>query len=314
MIISVTLNPAVDEEYLVPEFHPGGWFRASNIERSAGGRGINVSTTLSQMGYESAAMGFLAGFNGEYIRDVLRKARVTTNFVHVPGETRNDVYIVDGVGHVETGIVELGPYIPEESLARFMTNYERMLHRADLVCMGGSLPPGVPQDIYRDLVRLARGRGVPTFIDASGSALMAALEASPTLAKVDDRFGSRIAGVQLTSLDSVIEAVSKLHDQGVEYAVVPYRTNGELFFTPEGIFLAEIDRREIISRFGMADALIAGLIIGHMESMNAENRIRFAMACAISAGSHMGKGIRGGRDAVKGYMERVHLEKLEVRS
>ena len=90
MIVTVTLNPAVDEEYLVPEFRPGSWFRASQVNRSAGGKGINVSILLRQMGYDSAALGFLAGYNGEYIRDALRRERVTTNFVHVRGETRTN--------------------------------------------------------------------------------------------------------------------------------------------------------------------------------------------------------------------------------
>ncbi len=84
MILTVTLNPAVDEEYVVPEFRPGGWFRATKSSRSPGGKGINVSTLLAQFGYTSTAMGFLAGFNGEYIRNALRASRITTDFVHIP--------------------------------------------------------------------------------------------------------------------------------------------------------------------------------------------------------------------------------------
>lgn len=136
MIITVTLNPAVDEEYVVPEFRPGGWFRASETNRSAGGKGVNVSLILSQLGYSSAAMGFLAGFNGEFIRDELRKKRITTNFVHVRGETRTNVYIVDEIGHVETGVTESGPYVSEGALGRFLNNYDRMLTRAKFVYMG----------------------------------------------------------------------------------------------------------------------------------------------------------------------------------
>lgn len=140
-VMTVTMNPAIDIQYAVPDFSPGRWFQASEADRSAGGKGVNVSIILQQLGYESAAMGFLAGFCGEYVRDTLRRLKLTTNFVNVIGESRTNVYIVDEVGRIETGVTEPGPYISDEPLGRFMKNYERMLSRARLVYLGGSLPP-----------------------------------------------------------------------------------------------------------------------------------------------------------------------------
>ena len=93
MIVTVTLNPSVDEEYLLDEIVLGSWSRANSTLRMPGGRGINVALMLTQLGYSAVAMGFLAGFNGEYIRDALRRANVTTNFVHIQGETRTNVYL-----------------------------------------------------------------------------------------------------------------------------------------------------------------------------------------------------------------------------
>jgi 1-phosphofructokinase family hexose kinase len=310
VIITVTLNPAVDEEYVVPEFRPGGWFRTSSTDRSPGGKGINVSLLLAQLGYTSAAMGFLAGFNGEYIRDVLRRKRITTNFVHVRGETRTNVYIVDEIGHVETGIAESGPYIPEGAVSRFLANFDRMLARARLIVIGGSLPPGVPLDFYRELISRAKSREIPTLVDAAGPPFMEALEAGPTFAKIDHRFMSRMAGVALTSLDNLIEVVSKVHDQGVEWAVTSYRTYGEVFFTPEGIYLAEYERKGLVSLFGADDALIAGLVVAREEGMNVEEAVRFATACAWEDTLHFEKGIRD-RETVEGHMEKVEIQKLE---
>ena len=310
MIVTVTLNPAVDEGYLLPEFHPGGWFRSDRrVERTPGGRGINVSMTLQQLGYENAAMGFLAGFNGEYVRDALRRAHITTNFVHVSGETRTNVYIVDEIGHIETGLAELGPYIPEEALARFFSNYERMLHRCSMVCLGGSLPPGVPQDIYRDLVNRAKDRNIATFVDAEGPALMAVLEAVPTVVKVDHRYMSRVAGIATTSLDKVIEIVSRVHEKGVDYALTSYRTYGYVFHTPQGVFLEEMDRKGVVSLFGSSEALMAGLVVARAERMPVDETLRFAMACAQEDSFHVEKGVRGRRE-VEAIMDQVHLEKL----
>lgn len=309
MIVTVTLNPAVDEEFLVPEFRPGKWFRTSHVNRSPGGKGINVSYMLSQTGYQSVAMGFLAGFNGEYVRDALRRLRITTNFVHVPGETRSNVYVVDEIGHVETGIAECGPYVPEEALARFIANYDRMLGRARLVIMGGSLPPGVPQDIYRDLVVRAKSRGIPTLLDAAGPPLMAAIEGGPTFARIDHRFMARVAGVSLTSLDNLIEVVSRVHDYGVEWAVASYRSYGAVFFSPDGIFLAEFERRGLVSLFGADDALVTGFVIAREENMDTESTIRFAAACAWEDSLHVEKGLRN-RAEIEKLAPLVKVDKL----
>lgn len=309
MIVTVTLNPAVDEEFVVSEFRPGGWFRSRNANRSPGGKGINVSLLLSQLGYETAAMGFLAGFNGGYIRDVLRKEHITTNFVHVKGETRTNVYIVDETGKMETGISETGPYVPEEAYERFMKNYDRMLKRARLIVLGGSLPPGVPQDAYACLIRSAKDMGVPVWIDAAGAPLMSGLEAVPSLAKIDHRFMSKVSGISLTSLDNLIEVLTNLHEQGIEWSITSYHTYGDLFFTPEGIFLATAGRKDVVSLFGASDALMAGMIVAREENMTVEESIRFSLACGWEDATHVEKGISS-RKAVEEKMNLVQVEKL----
>ena len=126
MILTVTLNPAVDEEYIIPELRPGGWLRATSRISSPGGKGINISTILAQFGYPSAATGFLAGMKGEYIRSVLRSYRITTNFVHIPGENRTNVYIIDEAGNLETSISEAGPTVSPEAVDRLRKVYGRI--------------------------------------------------------------------------------------------------------------------------------------------------------------------------------------------
>ena len=281
MILTVTMNPAVDEEYFLSEFHAGSWFRASKVVRSAGGKGINVSVILAQLGYESAAMGFLAGYNGEYIRDELRKHQITTNFVHVPEETRTNVFIVDQTGNLETGIAEPGPYVSEEALERFLINYKRMLGRANFVFIGGSLPPGVPQDIYRELVKLAKEGGNEVFVDAAGVTLTAALDAKPTFAKIDRRYVSRVSTKPFVSLDGIIDLFNQAHAHGVTCCLTSYRSYGEVFSLPGGVYLAEIEREGVVSMLGAGEALMAGFIVGKKENMSEEERVRFAMACGL---------------------------------
>ena len=309
MILTVTLNPAVDEEYFVPEFRPGGWFRTTKSSRSPGGKGINISMLLSQYGYTSTATGFLAGFNGEYIREVMRKNRIPTNFVHVQGETRTNMYVIDETGNVETGISEKGPHIPPEAVDRLRKVYARILPRTRMVVMGGSIPPGVPEEIFGEFIALAKEHSIPTVVDAAGPPLLSALDAGPTILKLDHRFMSKILGTSLSSLDFLIDEVSKFHARGVEWAVASYRTYGDVFFSPEGIYLALADRKSVRSIFTASDALLAGFIVAHEEKMSVEDAIRFSMASAWESAAHTGKGIRD-RAAVEEYIPKVELEKL----
>lgn len=309
MILTVTLNPAVDEEYVVPEFRPGGWFRASQVNRSPGGKGINVSIILKQMGVDSVAMGFLGGYNGGYIRDQLAKLGISTSFVHLRGETRTTTYVVDEIGRVETGIVEAGPYVPESALARFLKAYYRMLGRCSSVMIGGSLPPGVPQDIYRDLVHMASVRGKDVFVDASSGALLSAVDGGPKVVKVDHRFMSMVMDVPLLSLDNLKSVAAKLHDEGVPWVVTSYRGYGDLFSTPQGVYIGEVPKSRVVSLFGAGDALMAGLVLAFQEGMGTEDSIRFAMGCALEDSLHLEKGVQS-REAVDEAARNVKVTRV----
>jgi len=175
--------------------------------------------------------------------------------------------------------------------------------------LGGSLPPGIPQDFYCELIRIARQRDIPTFLDAAGAPLLAALDEGPTYAKVDQRFMAAYEGVALNSLDNLIEAVTRVHSLGVEWVIASYRTYGNVFFTPEGIFLAEFDRKGIVSLFGSGESLVAGLLLSGREGMGTKERILFGMAAALENALHVEKGVRD-RSSVEKLISRIRFEKL----
>ena len=311
MIVTVTLNPAVDEEYLMPHFASGQWTRSLSSQRTPGGSGVNVALMLQQMGYETAAMGFLAGFNGDYIRDALRRAGITTNFVHVPGETRTNVNIIDTATESETCIVEEGPKIDAEAVRFFLANYSQMLNRASAVVLGGSLPPGVPVDFYRDLCLGAREAGLPVYVNAVGPELMGALAGDPLYANVDHRFlmgtGSRIDD----SVEAQKRAVSEVRALGVRWAVASCQVGGEVFSTPAGIWLANCrEKMETRSLFTFDDAITAGIVTATLEGMEVQDAVKFAMACALEDSSHSMKGVRS-RRAVEDRVESVSLRRLD---
>lgn len=311
MIITVTLNPAVDEEYLVDALVPGKWTRANQTLRMPGGRGINVALMLTQLGYNAVAMGFLAGFNGEYIRDALRRANVSTNFVHIQGETRTNVYISTAKGLDGTSVYEKGPVVDEEACRRFMMNYKRMLNRASAVMLGGALPLGVPKEIYKELSAMAKEAGLPVYIDAYGSAFLMALETQPRLAKIPDTRIEELAGEPLTSLGPYIKAAKKVYNMGIHWSLLAYTDYCTVFATPQGVYLGRIqNEKSAASFFNTRDARMTGIIIADAEGMNTEDSIRFAMACAALNSTHLDKNLIG-REAINSYMDKVSVEKVE---
>ena len=309
MIVTVTPNPAIDEAYFVPEFRPGRWFRASSVERTPGGRGINVSLVLRELGYSSVATGFVAGYTGDFIRDNLLNLGITTNFIKIKGENRTNTYVVDELGGVETGLTDIGPKVSPGQVERFFADFDRLMKRTDCVVMGGSIPPGVPNDFFRQIIERARLRNTSVFLDAFGPPLEEALLAQPTVVKIDQRFMNSIGGIPLSSIDNLLLISKKIFDQGVDWIITSYFNNCSLFYTPRGVFMAEIPRREIVSVFGAGDSLMAGMAVARQEGMDVQETIRFAMGCVLADVQHVKKGIPS-RALVEASMPRVQIDKI----
>jgi 1-phosphofructokinase len=279
MIITITPNPAIDEVYTVSNFRPGRWFRASGVGRSPGGRGINVSIILKQLGYDSITAGFLAGHTGSYIRDEMLTRGISTNFVNIKGESRSNTFILDDAGSVETLITDSGPYVDEDARKRFFWNLERLLPRATAVQMGGSLPPGLPDDFFKDAIDMARRRNIPVFVESFGGPLDRAIEALPNVVKIDQRFMKKVRDVSLSALDFLMDISKTIFDEGVDWIVTSYFNRSNVFYTTKGCFMAEIDVENAVTFRAAGDSLTAGMIIARAERMGIEDTIRFSMAC-----------------------------------
>ncbi|MDR3331630.1 MAG: PfkB family carbohydrate kinase [Synergistaceae bacterium] len=309
MMITITPNPAMDELYTVEEFRPGRWFRASGVERSPGGRGVNVSIMLKQLGYDSVATGFLAGHTGSYILDSLLSMGISTNFVNIKGENRTNTFIRDGTGGVETVVTDTGPTVFEDAQKRFFWNLERLLPRATAVQMGGSLPPGVPDNLFKEAIDRIKRRNIPVYIDSFGAPLDLAIEALPTVVKIDHRFMNTIRNISLSALDHLMDISKKIFDEGVDWIVTSYFNRSNVFCTTKGYFMAEIDTENAVSFRASSDALMAGMMIARAERMGIEDTIRFAMAC-VRESIYSPETSVISRDAVEKSMAAVTIQKL----
>jgi fructose-1-phosphate kinase PfkB-like protein len=194
-------------------------------------------------------------------------------------------------------IAEEGPQVGGLAFGRFLRAYERILKRCSFVAMGGSVPPGIDEGVYGDLTGRARRAGVPVLLDASGTLLERGIQAGPTIVKADHRFVSEVLGVPLTTLENLRNLTERIAAQGIPWVVVNYRQYGDLFVTPSGTFLAEIGSEGVLSLFNAGDALLAGLLIALEEKMDAEEAVRFSMACAWANSVHVAEGIRSRREA-----------------
>ena len=181
MIVTVTLNPALDLTYDVAALVPHGTHRVATVHERPGGKGLNVARVLHRLGEPVLATGLLGGPTGARVAGLLTAEGVPSSFVEIAGETRRTVAVVDPGD--ATGFWEPGPAITPPEWAAFVSHFRSLLPRADVVTLSGSLPPGLPADAYADLIALARANNVPTILDASGPALAAGLRARPSIIK-----------------------------------------------------------------------------------------------------------------------------------
>lgn len=309
MIVTVTPNPAEDVVYTANEFRPGRSFHARDAKRIPGGSGVTVSVILRQLGYESAAMGFLAGHSGAFIRDELLSQGITTNFVNIRGETRTNTFIHDGVDGPETMLYGVGPEVGKNMQERFFWKLDRLLLRASALYIGGSLPPGVSDDFFRRAVDAARRINIPVFVSAYGDPMENALEALPTVAKLDRRATTDARAISQSALDHIIEKVQKVFDDGVDWVIASYFNRSNIFCTTKGLFMGSIDLSRFRTSRSANAALMAGLIIAREEMMGVEETIRFAMACVQEAVWWPEMGVPG-RAAVEASLSAVKVQKL----
>jgi 1-phosphofructokinase family hexose kinase len=321
MLLTVTLNPAVDVDFIVNGLRPGGRYRAGVSRRSPGGAGINVSIVLNRLGFSSVAMGFLAGFNGQYILDALRREKVFSHFVHTRGETRINVCVTDpGVcaaesasdsnpAGPETRLYELGVEIPEPDRRAFLRNYERILRRAGKVVIGGSLPPGIDASFCVSLVRLAKNNSIPAILYPGEGDLDILLEETPAIVQLSSLELCRGTDCTQDECDAFMSRAGTLRREGAEWVVMPLCRGKVIFSSQKGAWIAESPPDEMMYMYAADNALLAGLIAATEEDASPEEMMRFSAACRWECATHPEKFPRD-RACVENLMPRVRLTKI----
>ncbi|MFG2294069.1 1-phosphofructokinase family hexose kinase [Streptomyces sp. NPDC048603] len=275
MILTVTLNTALDLTYRVPRLTPHSSHRVSEVRERPGGKGVNVARVLAALGHEVTVTGFAGGPAGEALRGAL-DGGVRDELVGCAGNTRRTVAVVDAASGDTTQFNEPGPLISPAEWSGFLTRYDELLRGAAAVALCGSLPPGVPVGAYAALVRQARAAGVPVLLDTSGEALRRGVAARPDLIKPNT---AELA--ELTGARDPLPAALAARRRGAHAVVASLGPGGLLAATPEGIWQAAPPRALAGNPTGAGDSAVAGLLSGLAERLDWPERL--ARAVALSA-------------------------------
>lgn len=279
MIITVTLNLALDVTYQVPGVHWDGVNRVGAVHRRAGGKGVNVARVLAALGRDVLVTGLAGGPTGRAIEADLAAARLPAELYAIAGESRTTLAVSDTSASRRTALFnEPGPEVTPAELAGFLGHYDSLLTGADAVVLSGSLPRGLPADTYATLAAVAAGRGVPAIVDADGDALRHAPEGRPAILKPNaEELARAVPG------GTPAEGAQALRGRGADAVVVSMGADGLLAVTGEGTFAARMPYTVRGNPTGAGDSLVAGLALGLVEPGPWPERLRRAAALGAAA-------------------------------
>lgn len=280
MILTVSLNPAVDRTCRLKRLAPGEVNRMDAAESVAGGKAVNVTRVLRQFHIPVAAAGFLGGAGGTLIEETLEKLGVECHFTEIAGETRTNTNVLEEDGRV-TELLEPGPAVTQKELGNFLKQFTGCLERCELAVLSGSLPAGVCDDFYGKLVELCHLAGCRVILDASGEALKKGIAAGPDIVKPNRRELEYLAGKSLESRDEIVKEAERLLAAGVGRVVVSLGKEGLVWVEGERAYFHAAHSVRTVNTVGCGDTVVASLCMSELEREDPGTAL--ARAAAMSA-------------------------------
>ncbi len=276
MIYTVTFNPALDYIVHTDRIQMGNINKINREQIFAGGKGINVSIVLKNLGIDSIATGFIAGFTGNEIDRQLVERGVATRFIRLPaGTSRINIKLKN---EFETEINGTGPEVTREAIDEFK-NQMNMLRDGDYLVISGSTPTLVREDVYGCILRDLQGRGVNVFLDATGSLLKNALQYRPFLIKPNKNELEELFDVTLYHQKDIIEYAGRLKELGARNVLVSLGADGAVLLAEDGkVYERKAPDGRAINSVGAGDSMVAGFLAGYMNSGNYEDALKLGIA------------------------------------
>lgn len=300
-VVTVTLNPAIDETLTVDSFFVGSINRIHHKETDLGGKGINVSRALARLGIPTVATGFIGEVNASKFISTLENEGVATDFIRCPGETRTNIKIVDQSANIVTELNDTGFTVPSSALEVLWDQMNRLPDRVKWIVLSGSIPPGVPETIYNDLIHLLKKKGKYVLLDTSGKALREGISASPHAVKPNEEELQQL----MAETESLSDRLERLHRTGILYVFLSLGARGAIGSTPDGQIMAIPPSIVPKSTVGAGDAMVAAIVMSLMQGQSLPDVLSWGVASGAAAARQNGTGF--------GTLEEIHRLKRQVK-
>jgi 1-phosphofructokinase family hexose kinase len=314
VIITVTLNAAIDKSLSVPNFRLGRRHRTVEQQTLAGGKGVNVARTLKTLGAPVIATGLAGGPTGTRIVEQLTEESILNDFVRIREESRTNTAVHDPTTGQQTEINERGPAVTEREIELFRDKLMYLSGGAELVVFAGSLPRGVGPDLYFDLIRMVAKAGITTVVDTDGEPLRHAVRAEPHVISPNILEAEELVGHEFNDDEDMVIAVREMRGLGAREAIMT---------TPDGCFATvledgeptlyrvRIEPRETVATVGAGDAFLAGYVAARYAGAGPAECLRQGVACGAESTQRLGAGLVDpstiGRLVSETQVERVTL-------
>lgn len=279
----MTLNPALDQHVQVENLVLDDTNRWVSFKRQPGGKGINVSRVLRELGGETVAYGFIGGHAGDDIERLLKEEGVHTDFTRIKTEIRSNFIITDLKTHRQTRISAPGPRVTPGEFKKLLDRITGIKPRPQYIIFAGSVPPGVPYYIYRELIDRMKVLGIRTVLDAADMWLIEGIHARPDIIKPNVREAQTLLGVELKTEDDIICAVKTIVGMGVGIAAISRGPDGMIIADGNVVLKVVPPQVEIMSTVGAGDSTVAGFVFKLSEGGSLEEASRLAVAAGTAA-------------------------------
>ena len=314
MILTVTLNAAIDRTIAVPNFRLGRRHRAVESRTVAGGKGVNVARALTLLGRPVIASGFVGGPTGTRVLEQLREESVLTDFIHIAAETRINLAVIDPTSGEQTEINERGPAVSPEEVKQLFDRIAYLSGGAKICVLAGSVPPGAGDDLYARLVEDLGRRGVSVVLDAEGEAMLAGVRAGASMVTPNEREAEELVGQEFADRADLAHGLLDLVRLGATEAAIT-RPEGCVAAVGEGnsrrLLEVHTEPLDPVSTVGSGDAFVAGYVAARYDGRSPEECLAYGVACGAESTQHFGAGTVD-RSQVDRLLGEVHVHDLEV--
>ena len=314
MILTVTLNAAIDRTVAVPNFRLSQRHRAVESQSVAGGKGVNVARALKLLGRPVIATGLTGGGAGARILEQLAEESILHDFTRIDGESRTNLSVVDPTTGEQTEINERGPRVTPEEIDSFVEKLLYLAQGATICVLAGSIPPGADPDVYARLVTELKALDVISVLDTDGEQMRAGLRAEPAVVAPNVREAEEVVGHEFNDPDDQALGLSGLIEMGAGDAIItnPSGCSAIVGKGPDRRrFDVEIETLDPIASVGSGDAFLAGYVAARYEGGSPRDCLTYGVACGAQSTQHFGAGTLDPRE-VERLLERVQVEELDV--